>query len=442
MDNTGKIVAISLLAFGCVAETAIGAVIPLSPTGNEVVRLLPEAQRRIMSFPTYDIRLDALMKDREGGGKAFGDDGSRWRVSTPLALVWRTTDGEGGPWRIALGEDGSFANASVWWVEGLKPDVATNGLQTWKWTVPRPNLKLGRRYCWKVWSDVKCKEAHAHGSMMGGKCAICGQVSKVRESSVALFCTDVQPPSWISLEGRVKNIRDLGGWKTLDGRRVKQGMAFRGQGLNDNSPNGEAAGRNRLMVEDVIYLKEILGIKTDLDLRNERETAKMKLSPIGDGVSYIQRAAPLYDGIFKAVDVPDWAGAEGKRAMAANFRVFCDRKNYPIYFHCIGGADRTGSLAYVLNGVLGVSRHDLEVDWESTFYPELPEMKEDYTGPKYWRRKQYFDEGFGKYGDEKTPWNERIRLYLLDCGVTDEEITTFRDIMLEPAESPTSANAT
>ena len=119
MGNTGKIVAISLLAFGCVAETAIGAVIPLSPTGNEVVCLLPEAQRRIMSFPTYDIRLDALMKDREGGGKAFGDDDSRWRVSTPLVLVWRTTDGEGGLWRIALGEDGSFANASVWWVEGF-----------------------------------------------------------------------------------------------------------------------------------------------------------------------------------------------------------------------------------------------------------------------------------------------------------------------------------
>jgi hypothetical protein len=28
---------------------------------------------------------------------------------------------------------------------------------------------------------------------------------------------------------------------------------------------------------------------------------------------------------------------------------------------------------------------------------------------------------------------------LLDCGVTDEEITTFRDIMLEPADSPASS---
>ena len=430
MKNARKFIALAIFVFGCVAETATGAVIPLSPTDDEVVRLLPETQRRIMSFATYDMRLEALMKDRECGGREFGDDGSRWRVSAPLVLVWRTTDGEGGPWRIALGEKRSFADAPVWWVEDLESDVATNGFRTWKWTVPRPNLKLGKTYCWKVWSDVKCTKAHVHGSMMDGKCAVCGQTSKVRESGVAMFSTDAQPPRWISLEGRVKNIRDLGGWKTLDGHRVKQGMAFRGQGLNDNSPNGEAAGRNRLMVEDVIYLKEILGIKTDLDLRNERETAKMKRSPIGDGVLYVQRAAPLYDGIFKEGDCPDWAGAEGKRAMAANFRVFCDRKNYPIYFHCIGGADRTGSLAYVLNGVLGVPRHDLEVDWEATLYPELPEMKKDYTGSKYWRRKQYFDEGFMKYGDEKSSWNERIELYLLDCGVTREEIDNFRSIML------------
>ena len=53
------------------------------------------------------------------------------------------------------------------------------------------------------------------------------------------------------------------------------------------------------------------------------------------------------------------------------------------------------------------------------------------AAPGYWRHERHFDKGFAKYGDEKTPWNERIRLYLLDCGVTEKEIAAFRSIMLE-----------
>ena len=427
-----KIFTAALLLSGMAVS---GAVEPLSPTGGETVVLLTDAQRQIMSVETYDERLAALRKDREnGGGIYFDGKDTKWRKAKPLVFSWRATGGEIGPWKIVQGKDTSFAEALTWWVEDkdIKAEKQDGGVVC-KWEVPRPNLLLGRTYCWKVWSDVKCTKGHVHGSMLSGSCAICGEKSKVRESPVAVFSTDSQPPRWISLEGRVGNIRDLGGWKTVDRRRVRQGLVFRGQGLNDNSPNGDRPGRNRLMVEDVAYLRNVLRIKTDLDLRNSREVAGMNRSPIGDGINYIQRASPLYDGIFEeAADKPDWAGAEGKKTMAANFRVFCDERNYPIYFHCIGGADRTGSLAYVLNGILGVSRHDLEIDWESTFYPVLPELEPNYNGPKYWRRKQYLDEGFLKYGGPETQWNERIRLYLLDCGVTEDEIEKFRSIMLEP----------
>ena len=124
-------------------------------------------------------------------------------------------------------------------------------------------------------------------------------------------------------------------------------------------------------------------------------------------------------------------GEDGKRIMAENFRLFCRRENYPIYFHCIGGADRTGSLAYVLNGVLGVPRHDLETDWEETFYPQLPELRPGYPGDSHWRRLQHLTDGFMKYGDAQTPWRRRIELYLLDCGITAKEIRQFCDIRTE-----------
>ena len=41
-------------------------------------------------------------------------------------------------------------------------------------------------------------------------------------------------------------------------------------------------------------------------------------------------------------------------------------ENYPIYFHCRGGADRTGSYAFVLGALLGMSLDDLILDYEIT----------------------------------------------------------------------------
>ena len=221
----------------------------------------------------------------------------------------------------------------------------------------------------------------------------------------------------------MRNIRDLGGWHTADGRRVRQGMIFRGRALNSNSVTGESPGRNCLTMEDLYYFTRTLGIRTDLDLRSKGEVADMKESPLGPGVTFINHSSACYEGIFKE---------NGKKAMAENFRVFCNPANYPIYVHCIGGADRTGSLAYVLNGVLGVDRHGIETEWEETFYPNIPDTNPD---PKFWCRESHFNKGFAKYGKDGDTWNRRIELYLLDCGVTADEIAAFRSIMLEPCQA-------
>ena len=423
---------IRLAAALCAVSLAASAAIePFSPADGSTVTLLTEQQRKIMAMPTYAERLDTLKADhaKPHDDRYYGKDReSKWRISNPLVLRWRTTAGEKGPWKIALATKPDLSDAASYWVEASHAKSRQEkGAVRFKWTVPRPNLKLGQTYYWKVWSDIKCK-SYSCGSTLKGPCA-CGKAKQAHESPVASFTTAAQPPRWIAVEGRTKNIRDLGGWTARDGRRVKQGLVFRGQGLNDNSVNGDEKGRNRLMVADVEYLANTLGIKTDLDLRSGREVADMKRSPLGPGVKFIHHPSAAYAGIFKGSQ--DNLSANGMKTMAENFRVFCDEKNYPIYFHCIGGADRTGSLAYVLNGILGVDRHDLETDWESTFYPTLPEMRKDYSGPAYWCGENHFNDGFSKYGDANTSWNDRIELYLLDCGVTKEEIAKFRSIMLE-----------
>ena len=424
--------------------TAYAAVVPISPIGGETVALLPEAQKTIMAFATYEERLAALKADKAKPHDArfyCKDRETKWRISAPLVLKWQTTADEKGPWKILIGTSPDFANARELWPnpeekrkmtmsgDSSMSEKTQGNIRCYTYEVPRPNLELGRIYYWKIWSDVKCPN-YSHGSTLKAACP-CGRGRAAVASQTASFTTEDLPPRWIALEGKAGNMRDLGGWKTLDGRRVRQGMIYRGTGLNNSSVNGDRIGRSRLTVEDVSYMKDVLGIKTDLDLRTKRELATMDKSPLGEGVKFVHQPSPAYRGLFAKGGFNDELCPDAKKATAENFRVFCDKANYPIYFHCIGGADRTGSLSYILCGVLGVSKHDLEVEWEATFYPELPEMAKDYKGPGHWRHERHFDEGFGKYGDEKTPWNERIRLYLLDCGVTEEEVAAFRSIMLE-----------
>ena len=407
-----KIVLLTVIAS---AAAAFAAIEPLSPVGDASVALVPPVQKEVMNLPTLEERIN-LTKDKSN--KRFQKD-PLWRKSLPLVLSCRTTAGEKGPWKVVIGRKPDLSDARVWYLQTAEIDTATGRECAGGVTqavarieVPRANLEIASRYYWKVGCRGRCGfGCHPkHG---------CEASRHYAETPVSSFVTEDFAPRWIAVEGDVKNFRDLGGRIGLGGRRVRQGLAYRGQGLNDNSVTGEEMGRNRLTMEDAAYLTGRLGIRTDLDLRGTGEIADMKGSPLGASVKFIWHPSYGYKGIFTD---------DGKKVMAENFRVFCDRANYPIYFHCIGGADRTGSLGYVLNGVLGVSRHELETDWESTFYPRIPDEHPD---PEFWCRESHFNVGFSKYGDASTPWNDRIVLYLKDCGITDAEIEAFRKIMLE-----------
>ena len=409
-----------LAAFPFAVSTARAAILPIAPVDRADVALVPDAQKKVMSLPTLEERIRLFRVDRKNG-KVIRHD-KFWRKDKPLVLKWRATAGEKGPWKVEIGNSPDLSDARVWYIRVDKVDKAS-GRGTGKaeqgkgdvvYAVPRANLEIARDYYWRVTSRGHC--GFGCGPSHG-----CKESKRVVRSDVAMFRTEDVAPRWIEIEGDVHNIRDFGGWRTADGRRVRQGMAYRGQGLNSNSVTGERQGRNRLTVEDLKYLAGTLGIRTDLDLRGKGETADLTVSPLGDGVAFIQHPSSSYQGIFSD---------KGKKTMAENFRVFCNPTNYPIYFHCIGGADRTGSLAYVMLGILGVDRNYLETDWESTFYPNIPD--DVHEEPSYWCRESHFNDGFATYGKDGDSWNRHNELYLIDCGVTPEEIARFRSIMLEP----------
>ena len=409
-----------LSAVALAAGPLFAALVPVSPQGGETIPVVPEVQLSVQRLATHAERVALLKADAAGEKKLAKGDG--WKKARPLVLSWEATGRERGPWKLELGKDPALLDARVHYVSNRKVNVLTGraegdgaAAKRLSCEFPLANLEVGETYYWRVTCNGRCGKWAC-----GPKCG-CNAFTNVVRSAVASFKTDPAAPRWIAIEGNVKNIRDLGGWPTADGGRIRQGLVYRGQGLNDNSVTGEGRGRNRLTVEDVRYLTGTLGIRTDLDLRSIGETADLAESPLGPQVKFILRSSESYQGIFTP---------NGMKVMAENFRVFCDRANYPVYFHCIGGADRTGALAYVLKAVCDVSLHDLEVDWEQTFYPRLSELWEEYDGPGFWCQLLHFDQGFAAYGDAQTPIREKVVAYLHACGVTDEEIGKVRAILI------------
>ncbi|MBR4614229.1 MAG: tyrosine-protein phosphatase, partial [Kiritimatiellae bacterium] len=208
-----------------------------------------------MSLPSMDERRRLLDED-----KSLRKSGE-WGKSRPVVLKWAYTEKEDGPWKVEIGLASDLSDARVWYVKGKKQGKDAPSCCEMEYTVPFANLEIAKKYHWRV-SGLRPES------------------KDVVRSAISSFKTEDFAPRWIEIEGRVSNIRDLGGWRTSDGRRVRQGMAFRGQGLNDNAVS-ERRGRNRLMVEDIDYLTCTLGIRTDLDLRAKSEKADMTESPLG-----------------------------------------------------------------------------------------------------------------------------------------------------------------
>jgi protein-tyrosine phosphatase len=137
-------------------------------------------------------------------------------------------------------------------------------------------------------------------------------------------------------------------------------------------------------------------------------------SPLGNGVRWARISSAAYEGLQS-----EW----GREAFARAFRLFLDPENYPIVFHCIAGADRTGSLAYILNALLGVSDAELLLDWEITAFNN--------PNPRFAHKDRYDQlvAGFRKRPGATTA--EKVANYVKSVGFTDADIEKFRAIMLE-----------
>ena len=211
---------------------------------------------------------------------------------------------------------------------------------------------------------------------------------------------------------RVRNGRDLGGWKTKDGKTVVYRKLYRGGAVRIDS-EGKREWR-------------AAGIKAELDLREAGSASK---SPVGVDIDFICPGFPHgYKGMMK-----DYASGVKDCFV---FIAKCLRENKPVFIHCSAGRDRTGTIALLTLGLLGVSEGDLGKDYELTYFsPEEWSMEYDSSGKAFYNHTRNVSSFRGaceyvwSFGG-KT-FAESVEKYLLSIGVPQKDINEIKTQMVK-----------
>lgn len=198
------------------------------------------------------------------------------------------------------------------------------------------------------------------------------------------------------------NARDLGGW-ACDGGTVKYGVLVRGA-LPNAADKALMAGK--------------IGIKTELQLYG------------GSDSQYPYEERSLWDIDWYGMNGFIWYSiADSKRDLwKYDLGVIFDSVAHqkPVYFHCGAGKDRTGTIAAMLLGLLGVSQGDIDADYELTSFTTgsgsgiTTRMTSDYANYIAAIR------AFPLVGGLTDSFRNRCVSFVLSLGFTADEINAFR----------------
>lgn len=230
------------------------------------------------------------------------------------------------------------------------------------------NLEVGEKYFWRV---------------NGGK--------------PNSFSTKNNYLRFIKIDGLL-NVRDIGG------NKIKQGLVYRGSDLCTYYKITEY-GKH--------VFCELLKIKTEVELRKERCDATE--SDVGKHIKYKYLPYRPYEELFEE---------EHRRGICDIMEFLSHEENYPMYIHCLGGADRTGMIAIFLRALVGECDEFIHMDYEltslSTYAYGLAEgvREKGYRSRNSDYYKKFLDL-LNVYAPGKT-LHEKVKVFLLDCGVENE----------------------
>lgn len=386
------------------------------------VKLVDDAVREYLSASDVSEQIAALPQV-----KVSKDAGA-----LPVKLAW---NGNGSvKYTIYVADNENFDNATSYVVSGF-----TRELDVY-------NLLPSTTYYWKV----------------------AGDRSDMSDTSV--FKTEDLSVRLIYAEG-TSNIRDLGGWNA-DGSFVNYGKIYRGNQLNGYGN----WGNNKLTENGLKTFKDDLKIKTEIDLRTQdKDDANQTVNFVDASLPYYKYTIGQYTDILEPSvwnalphdgntpvdsmenknDARRLSYATGnavrnenamRRSLKGIFEVLADERNYPVYIHCNAGADRTGTVAFLINGLLGVSEADLIRDYELTSFSSVSglryrsEIKNgDFTEIGVMKNDYDNFVAFGalmnaiknNYGAEGGTLSYAIESFLTDyVGVSHEDIESLKRIMI------------
>jgi protein-tyrosine phosphatase len=277
---------------------------------------------------------------------------------------------------------------------------------------------------------------------------------------IAGFSSSVlaEDPQGLRLDGQ-PNFRDLGGYKTTDGRKIKSGLVFRSGTLSRLS-DSDVAKLQRLGIKKVVNFLTDEEIKARGSDRLPEEVKMMQL-PIAGGDA---AGGGLAGAVLKARETADFSKVpvelnpevhrqlvrEANKQYAILLRELADFKNRPLVFHCSHGVHRTGTAAAVLLSALGVPWETVRKDYllsneyrKEEVAKRLKQLRElaaknqgipvdnvDMTNINafYMLQPDYIDASL----DEAVKQHGSMEKYIRDgLGITVDEIRSLRNSLLE-----------
>ncbi len=239
------------------------------------------------------------------------------------------------------------------------------------------------------------------------------------------------PVRYITMD-RGYNYRDLGGWKTESGKKINYGKIYRGARTNDFSE------------KDIAVLRDFLHIKSEIDLRNAHDDGGQNSSILGDNANYLKAPISQYSYILPSFSLNGRTfDTNSPTEIKRIFDFLANENNYPLFFHCNAGADRTGTLAFLICGSLGVSLDDLTRDFELTSFSKGGvRLRGKMQQPFEYGIMQDDSSNFVAWGDMvsriKTDYpspdgklSSSIKTYLKSvCNISDVTLNKIADILL------------
>ena len=239
------------------------------------------------------------------------------------------------------------------------------------------------------------------------------------ESDIKTLKVTEQAPRNLRV-GNMPNCRDMGGRTTYAGGKIKQGLIYRTSGSRfDNRTESDQAAKDVLLNE--------LKVKTEINVANS-QTNNVNLPGTTVKDCYMAYGSVPYSNL-----------ARNSVRIRQVMDILADETNYPVFYHCRIGTDRTGITGVMIGGLLGIDFNEIIQDYcFSNFAPidnqRYPGKTPDNNGDDI---KKYIDELINLPGSN---FQEKVYLALRMIGVPAAQLDKIIDIMTEGTKAQIPAS--